>query len=580
MADRKRDAEAVEIGPPPPMAQNVQISVYRGESITIPLTARGRVPLDTRFLIRSRPRAGELSGVVMEGPGRGTVTYRHGGGEAPAEDVFTYAAQAGDSAVSAPARVRIFVLERPAELVVPESIDFGRGLLGVGEDRWITLANAGGATFRADLQVDAGWELPGEKTVEIPGGEAVRLQVRFQPEQERSYLGALRFSHDEKVMIRLSGEGVEPVRWFPQRMAWTGADDEAETQDLVIENRSGEAIAVRLEAGEGIFLAEEVAVAAGETQRVAVQVDRERKRGARGIIRLRHPFGEAEIPFQVAAVPARLELEPPGWNLGEVRAGEEVEQELVVRNVGGVATVVALTPPIGIEVEGALDRPLPPDGEERFLLRFQARTSGAYERELEIRHGGSASPWPVRAFVQESEAVSAREQGRSTSFLPTASPTPKGPEIFPLQDLEATGRTKNTVGFEWTQEIPSEDRLVVEERLVGVAPGGGLAINWRTTEQIQLTRMPDHRWRATVVGLPPGGRKYLRVHWQGPDGTTQGYSEMLAVQAESTPPGHGFPWRSLILLLLAGAAVWIWWRGRQKGDPETEARLRNLEKGP
>jgi hypothetical protein len=134
------------------------------------------------------------------------------------------------------------------------------------------------------------------------------------------------------------------------------------------------------------------------------------------------------------------------------------------------------------------------------------------------------------------------------------------------------------VGFEWTQEISPNDRLIVEERQLGVAPGGGLAIHWLATEQIQLTRLPENRWRATIVGLTPGARKFLRVRWESADGTTRGISDMLAVQSEPRTAGGGFPWRSLGLLALASASVWLWWRRRHRTDPETEARLRDLER--
>lgn len=579
-SDRKRDAEAVEIGPPPPMAQSVQISLYKGETIEIPLQARGRVPLDTKFLLRSRPRAGELSAIQMEGPGRGRVTYRHTGEAAPAEDSFTYAAQAGDSPVSAPARVRIFILERPAELVVTESLDFGRGLLGRGEERFITLANAGGATFVADLKVDEGWEIAGEQKVEIAGGEAVRVAIRFRPDQERSYLGALRFSHDEKVFVRLSGEGVDPVRWFPQSLAWAGPEERGKIQELVVENRSGEAIEIFLEGGPGVFLPEAATIEPGSQARIEVRPDPAQRQGAQGAIRLKHPFGEAKIPYQVAAAPAQLDVTPTAWDIGEVLSGQEVETDLLVRNVGGVATVVVLTPPVGVEVDGALDRPLAPDAEEKFTLRFIGRAPGVYERELEIRHGATARSWPVRAKVREEENGLAGEKAGVASGFRPEKPAPPAAEIFGLSDLQPAERTKTSVGFEWTQEIAPEDRLLVEERLLGVSPGGGLAIDWRATEQIQLTRMPDHRWRATVVGMIPGGRKYLRVHWINAEGVTLGISETFVVETEPRAVGRQIPWRSLALLALSGAAVWLWWRRRGKGDPETEARLRNLEKGP
>ena len=208
-ADRAREGLTE---PPPPMPQVVSVQVFRGESVRIPLQARGRAAMEARFLIRHSPTLGKLGEVRPYRPGIALVEYTHRGGTADQTDGFTYAAQSPASPVSAPAQVTIRIVDRPAELQHPEEIDFGSVLVGETVRQYLFLQNVGGVPLRTEIEVEPEWVLPKGKVVEIPARGSIEWPVEFSPQQDQAYTGVVRFSHNDRAVIRLKGEGQEPLR--------------------------------------------------------------------------------------------------------------------------------------------------------------------------------------------------------------------------------------------------------------------------------------------------------------------------------------------------------------------------------
>ncbi|MEI6338831.1 MAG: hypothetical protein WCQ57_09655, partial [Verrucomicrobiota bacterium] len=107
--------------PAPPMAQSQNLSIYRGRSMEIPLRAVGRAPSQLRFIIRAQPEHGKLGEIRFTGPKSAVVTYTQNETGGADGDAVTFAVQAADTAVSAPAQVRIVITEEPPALSVIHS---------------------------------------------------------------------------------------------------------------------------------------------------------------------------------------------------------------------------------------------------------------------------------------------------------------------------------------------------------------------------------------------------------------------------------------------------------------------------
>ncbi len=62
------------------MAVPGKVSVYRGNTVIIPLRASGRTPGQIRFIVRTEPKFGTLGEILVTGPTTAEVAYTHNDG--------------------------------------------------------------------------------------------------------------------------------------------------------------------------------------------------------------------------------------------------------------------------------------------------------------------------------------------------------------------------------------------------------------------------------------------------------------------------------------------------------------------
>jgi hypothetical protein len=589
MADRKK-ADPSEIPAPPPLAIPLQVEVFKGEAVSIPLIARGRAAGDASFLVRTRPRLGQLGPVQSVRPGSASVEYQHGDGPAPAEDEFTFAVQSPGSPVSAPARVRISIRLRPAELLPPKAVEFGEVLLGRMGESFFTLTNVGGEALETKFIADEGWIFPEGNEVIVRGGEAQRVPVIFRPTEEREYSGVLRFSHDEKLIVPLSGTGVQPLRWNPLTLAIHQDAKPGETPDfLELENRTREELRGRIEGGEGITIANQFAIPSGGTLRIPVQAADGFLAGAEGALHITHQHGFAEIPYRVFPAPARVRFHPEGGvDFGEIPARQSAERALVFENSGGLPASVSLTPPPGIEAGASMDFQLPPGEKTELPLVFQSRKAGPWSGTLKVRVGREEFSLPVRANVTEAADADrnvfispASREGISTNEdQPQSAPDIEEVEEVPLlgwQDLRVVSQTPTTVVLEWETDVTEDRRIEIEQRSVGIGADGNVELEWKASPHADVYRSGGRSVRATIFALEPGMRLNLRHAVRDDSGELRGVSEMLVVETPVEPPGFRIPWGWLLALVLVAFLIWHARKRRQAERDAADAEIRRLE---
>ena len=225
---------------PPPMAQPQSLSMFRGRSVEIPLQAQGRTPGQLKFLIRSRPSKGRLGEIRVTGPKTAVVTYAHDD-ESEGSDSFTFAVQAVDSPVSAPAAITITVSEEPPALSVVHSIDFGSVQVGETREEQITLRNSGGGMLEGRMDATPPWKILG--TSPIPPGPQSgndRSSSSALPTRNRTIPASSLFSHDTRSAVELSASAESPFEFEPSREIEL-ASQEGETArsgNVLIRNRT------------------------------------------------------------------------------------------------------------------------------------------------------------------------------------------------------------------------------------------------------------------------------------------------------------------------------------------------------
>ena len=170
----------------PPIATATNVSVWRGDRV--PVTLRGffgNNPVE--YSIERAPRHGVLSPVDQPDPDRvsvstdGSVVYSHDNSEDSMSDEFTFRVRAvRGGGLSAPATVRITIMDRPPVLAAPSVLDF-TAAAGESMTRSLGLTNAGGGVLEGDLRVRPPFEVVGEGFFTLPRGQSTNIAVRYAP---------------------------------------------------------------------------------------------------------------------------------------------------------------------------------------------------------------------------------------------------------------------------------------------------------------------------------------------------------------------------------------------------------------
>ncbi len=175
------------------MPQALDVSIYRGRSIEIPLRAIGRTPGQLRFLIRTQPKHGTIGPIQIIDFKNAVVTYIQDEKSAATSDSFTFAVQGPDSPVSAPGVVSLTISEEPPAFSVVREADFGTVTLGNTRSEEIVLTNSGGGVLSGRITVPPPWRIAGNEMYRLGRKESQKVRLVFAPTEDEEFNGQLRF---------------------------------------------------------------------------------------------------------------------------------------------------------------------------------------------------------------------------------------------------------------------------------------------------------------------------------------------------------------------------------------------------
>lgn len=205
--------------PPPPQADNLAIHVLRGASTTVELRGHYSGTGAMTFWIVSTPDHGKLSELRPLGDNRASITYAQDGDVSFLADRFTYLVQAGGR-VSAQAEVRITIDEPPAQLRVPDHLDFGEIPAGGSGTRSLMIQNTGGGQLQGRLTSSDPWTVDAS-TYQVAAGQTQTVNVTFQPNEPKKYVGQVTLTDPAGVetAVQLSGSATAPLRIAPNPLS-------------------------------------------------------------------------------------------------------------------------------------------------------------------------------------------------------------------------------------------------------------------------------------------------------------------------------------------------------------------------
>lgn len=293
----------------------------------------------------------------------------------------------------------------PTLVVQPSPVEFGDVQVGADVARSVRLTNAGDrelvvSAARLRPGSAAGLKLDAAGTLRIAGGASRDLTVRFAPRLALGdETGTLELTSNDpqqpSVTVAIHARSVNPQAVVsPRRLDFEAQRLAAPpTTRLVTVRNAGDGTlhvtAVRLADGGDESFALPVpptlphALGRGEKLDLVVEFAPRQVGVLAGVLEIETddvdlPRVEVDL-FGIGGVPPEASVEPAVLELGEVRAGQFVEREVVVRNTGERELVfesvrLSGATPAAFSVTPATLDPLPAGGEQVLLVRFAPST--------------------------------------------------------------------------------------------------------------------------------------------------------------------------------------------------------------
>lgn len=567
---------------PPPMAEQVAVSVPRGGQVEIPLRASGRTPGTVRFLLRSSPTDGTLGAVHSKGRNHAMVLYTHSGAAGSSTDAFRFAAQAVDSPVSAAAEVLISIEDPPARIESERALDFGEAFAGDTVELPLTFRNPGGTAISLRASTKLPWSVSGSGEVVVPPGGSDRIVVAFSANAAGDYTGELTLAGHPAAKVALMGRAREALAFSPEGGLEISTDAGAETR-MVVKNLTGSPKPLEFSAPQGVSVrAPESVPPSGEAEVFIARVPGN-KAAIQGRLVIRSGGFEKSFPLNAGAAPPMLRLVPAGpIDFGSLGSNDGSVRRLEVFNDGGTsARLEAEIPPGFVVVPQPSTIVIPAGASHSFEVTADHSRSGDFEEHLVISGGpGISLDIGLRGTVPGA-AASPPSRGIPTSQLVISPPSASDSPAEDLATLAAPA------GFFDLPTVPGELRLgwkesdarstgyVVQRRAIEFA-GDNLPprIRWIDWKLAELKR-EQGKVLATIKGVPPDSSWFVRVLAIDPSQKRSAPSDTIRITSPPLPPR---PWIAWVLLVVVAMTMgfWIAARVRSVRGAEEEATARRI----
>jgi len=553
--------------------------VLPGERVAIPLKVYGRRGALIEYRLRTAPRAGRIVESRQVRPDEGELIY-----EAPTRmpdnadlnEELTFVAR-DSSGSSAPALVKITVVNEPPEVTMAEEVAFGEILAGSPAAREITLRNPGHRLVEGEIEVSPPWTVA-PAHYHLRAGESVSVRIGLTPSQAQEYTGYLRLPSLGGKGSRLQAVAVGAVAAGPARIDLTGHPDHLRrTGTLTLANRTDQPRTVALTAAPRLGLPATVTLEARETREIALVIAENDLGAVEETIRIAQGSYLQEVQVRSLAVGPRLEVLSEGIAFGKVTVGHEAKSRLSVRNVGGATASVVTSAPAAFTVEPARFD-LEPGVTREVEIRLEATKAGEITGEVGFAVAGSRTGIPVRGEALWAEAGAqptwaSRPSPQKTEAAPA--PGKKGaaegkaphsgqallnglnplrpPAIRTIKILELA---PTRIDLAWPP-VAESTGYRVEARQLSPGKEGGVETTWVPVTPVKL-EPGTQEVRAAITGIPEGAAGTIRIVALGPGGKALDPSPPLSFALPRRPPLF-----TLHRMLLAGftailaAALWL-----------------------
>lgn len=570
-----------------PVATPITVNVNRGEDILIKLTASMKGSGGVfDFSIFEKPKNGQLVTQSLTGA-FALVRYISDPRSSSSAEEFKFRARIPNGRYSAPATVRINVLDDPLRLKIPEVLDFGEVVVGQGRTLELLVSNISKYSFKGSLFLPKEFSLEGKKDkFELGPEESAKFRVKYAPEEVIGSFQRKLFLKGAGVSSSslLRGSSVSPFKIKSKKILLEYSNENfTRAAEIQIENVSGTEIDLEVTEVKGDFIVQPktILIGEGESKRLMIVAVSDNPSGSIGSVSLSSRFDSQKIEIESPPLPHRV-IVNGGENtikIGSVQ-GVPLRFKFGVENVGGGNIGVSVTVPGGFRrINGEGDIELGPNESQILQIEYDSKKEGSIYDYIDLRWNDNVQ----RIIVKGNVSV---ESGNEIVSKKSNASSPKSPKVkgednlfdylllkriekdrefdykLPkVEEIKLIGKGKDSLILGWP--VPKSDdkslagmnlRYVVETRVHRYdKEKKSMMLEWlELDEQYVILTKNGSKVEAEVRGLSSDGKFTFRVFSQSENGSVSAASIPFQF---STKSSFKFTRASWIYLIGVGGAL-------------------------
>jgi len=535
------------------VATPISANVNRGEELVIKLTASMKGSAGVfDFSIFEKPKNGRLVLESLTGA-FALVRYVSDPLSLSGMEQFKYRARVRNGKYSAPATVRINVLNDPLRLKIPKALDFGEVVVSQSRALDFQILNASKYEFQGSLVLPNEFTLVGnEVNINLGPEQSSTFRVKYTPRRVvGSFQRNLIINGDGvSLSLPLRGVSISPIKIKNKKIILKYSDDKfSRSAELSIKNVSDVETNLEIIDAKGAFVVspKKMIIGPGKVAKIIIEASNENPSSSKGFVHLRSEVDSQKIEVESPPLPPRVVLNG-GERLIKISSieGVPLRFKFSIENVGGGSVSVALTVPEGfrrLNGDGLIN--LGPRSKSLMQFEYDSKKSGNIYDYFGLSWNDNVKRIIVKGHVSENPKIEINAKPRvapsSTAenervrlnlydhplFKRIEKEREVDDSLPQIKEVKLIERGKRSLVLGWS--YPSQDdrssansdlSYVIETRVHRYDEDlKSLIFEWRELGPDYATiQKKDSSVEAKINGLSPDGKYIFRIFCESNDG--------------------------------------------------------------
>lgn len=571
-----------------PVATPINVNVNRGEELTIKLTASMKGSGGVfDFSIFEKPKSGQLVVESLTGS-FALVKYLSDPFSPSGLDQFKYRARVRGGKYSAPAMVRINVINDPLRLKLPKVLNFGEVAVNQSREIDFQVLNTSKYEFNGSLVLPGEFSLEKkDNNISLGPNQSVSIKIKFTPKEViGSFQRKLLFNGDGvSLELPVRGISVSPLKLRDKKIILAYSEESfSRSAELSIENVTDAEVSLEVVDIEGAFVAspQKMIFDSKGIRKIIIEATNEDASKGKGSIQLRSPVDIQKIEVESPPLPPRVILNG-GENIIKISPvqGVPFKFEFGIENVGGGSVSVALSVPEGFRrTNGDGDIYLGPKSKRLLQLEYDSKKEGAIYDYFSVRWGNNSKRIIIKGdvLVDLKPETNNKPRVRPSTIAERGIPKVKGYDLPLLKRVEKERefdnslpqitevklieRGKRSLVLGWsvtstgTESFDDSDLgYVIETRVHRYDKEmQSMVLEWRELgPDYAIIQKNDSSVEAKINGLSPNGKFTFRIFSKSNEGLVSVGSAPFQFQTKSSFKFTKANW--LYLMGIGGAVL-------------------------